>query len=75
MDMFETPHYTYHDLLSGEECEVPKDECATSVGYNVNDGRIYYVTSRNAEAVFTPIRGLQRAEELGITLSELEKNE
>lgn len=74
-DMFQSPHFVFHDLLTGEEHEIPPGECASGIGYNVSDGRIYYISSRNADAAFTPITWLKRATELGITLNELYKIE
>lgn len=69
-----TPYYMYYDIESRAGCEIPSEDCALSIGYNVKDGRFYYFTSEHAEAYFNYFY-YKRADELGIDYNELLRNE
>jgi len=73
--MMQTPHFVCYDIITRTRYDIPADGCALCIGYNETDGRLYYISSEKAEAVFVPLIAYKRAEELGISYEELMKDE
>jgi len=68
------PHFTYFNVATREERDFSDGENVNAIGFRETDGRVYYISSEKAEAVFT-LNVYTRASELGITAEELQSNE
>ena len=74
LTMCVSPHFTYYNIATKEKHDFSEGENVNAIGFRETDGRIYYISSKKAEIVFT-LNAFTRAAELGMTVDEFMNNE
>ena len=74
LTMCVSPHFTYYNIATKEKHDFSEGENVNAIGFRETDGRIYYISSKKAEIVFT-LNAFTRAAELVMTVDEFMNNE